>query len=161
MFNVYGRVFVLAIVRRLGCSLRSNDDARSQDEYGSRHLRLAFFLLTAVHPPWAAFPSSRRPSSRASSVSRADRHQRPPVRRRRSGILLILALLYVMPRTIWGQRSTRSAIARTAAIVGIIRALQLLFAFGLAPRSPPPLRPHRPILSLAPDMGVLPTSMRS
>ena len=78
------------------------------------------------------------------------------------GIALILALLYFMQRTIWGQALDAVSQSRdSAAIVGINARRFNSFAFGIgAALAAAAGALVAPIFSLAPDMGVLPEHPR-
>jgi branched-chain amino acid transport system permease protein len=160
MFVSIAALFVLAIVleRTLLTPLYS-DATERKDEYGLIvTFGLAFFLRNIAVIAFGPFPL--KPPSFIPGVQRIgnliltnDRLFAGAV-----GIALILALLYFMHRTIWGQALDAVSQSRdSAAIVGINARRFNSFAFGIgAALAAAAGALVAPIFSLAPDMGVLP-----
>ncbi|HXQ68006.1 MAG TPA: branched-chain amino acid ABC transporter permease [Alphaproteobacteria bacterium] len=160
MFVSMMALFVLAIIleRTLLTPLYS-DATERKDEYGLIvTFGLAFFLRNMAIIVFGPFPL--KPPSFVPGVVRIgnlivtnDRLFAGVV-----GIALILALLYFMQRTIWGQALDAVSQSReSAAIVGINTQRFNSFAFGVgAALAAAAGALIAPIFSLAPDMGVLP-----
>ncbi|HEY2611926.1 MAG TPA: branched-chain amino acid ABC transporter permease [Reyranella sp.] len=160
MFVSIAALFVLAIVleRTLLTPLYS-DATERKDEYGLIvTFGLAFFLRNIAVIAFGPFPL--KPPSFIPGVQRIgnliltnDRLFAGAV-----GISLILALLYFMHLTIWGQALDAVSQSRdSAAIVGINARRFNSFAFGIgAALAAAAGALVAPIFSLAPDMGVLP-----
>jgi branched-chain amino acid transport system permease protein len=160
MFVATAALFILAIVleRLLLTPLYSEATGR-KDEYGLIvTFGLAFFLRNIAIILFGPFPL--KPPSFIPGVTRLgnlivtnDRLFAGGI-----GIALILALLYFMHRTIWGQALDAVSQSReSAAIVGINAQRFNSFAFGIgAALAAAAGALIAPIFSLAPDMGVLP-----
>src|SRR5882757_7557130 len=153
-------MFALAIVLERLLLVPLYDDATERkDEYGLIvTFGLAFFLRNIAVIVFGPFPL--KPPSFIPGVQRIgglivtnDRLFAGGV-----GIVLILALLYFMHRTIWGQALDAVSQSReSAAIVGINAQRFNSFAFGIgAALAAAAGALIAPIFSLAPDMGVLP-----
>jgi branched-chain amino acid transport system permease protein len=160
MFVSMVALFVLAIVlERLLLTPLYSDTTERKDEYGLIvTFGLAFFLRNIAVILFGPFPL--KPPSFIPGVQRVgnliltnDRLFAGGV-----GIALILALLYFMHRTIWGQALDAVSQSReSAAIVGINAKRFNSFAFGIgAALAAGAGALIAPIFSLAPDMGVLP-----
>jgi branched-chain amino acid transport system permease protein len=160
MFVSMAALFVLAIVlERLMLTPLYSDATERKDEYGLIvTFGLAFFLRNIAVIAFGPFPL--KPPSFIPGVQRVgelivtnDRLFAGGV-----GIALILALLYFMHRTIWGQALDAVSQSRdSAAIVGINAQRFNSFAFGIgAALAAAAGALIAPIFSLAPDMGVLP-----
>jgi branched-chain amino acid transport system permease protein len=153
-------LFVGAIVlERLMLTPLYSEATERKDEYGLIvTFGLAYFLRNAAVIAFGPFPL--KPPSFIPGVQRLghlivtnDRLVAGGV-----GIALILALLYFMQRTIWGQALDAVSQSRdSAAIVGINARRFNSFAFGIgAALAAAAGALVAPIFSLAPDMGVLP-----
>jgi branched-chain amino acid transport system permease protein len=160
MFMSMAAIFGLAIVlERLLLTPLYDDATERKDEYGLIvTFGLAFFLRNIAVIAFGPFPL--KPPSFIPGVQRVgglivtnDRLFAGGV-----GIILILALLYFMHRTIWGQALDAVSQSReSAAIVGINTRRFNSFAFGIgAALAAAAGALIAPIFSLAPDMGVLP-----
>jgi branched-chain amino acid transport system permease protein len=160
MFVSMAALFVLAIVlERLLLTPLYDDATERKDEYGLIvTFGLAFFLRNIAIIAFGPFPL--KPPSFISGVQRFgglvvtnDRLFAGGI-----GIVLILALLYFMHRTIWGQALDAVSQSRdSAAIVGINARRFNSIAFGIgAALAAAAGALIAPIFSLAPDMGVLP-----
>jgi branched-chain amino acid transport system permease protein len=160
MFVSMAALFSLAIVlERLLLTPLYDDATERKDEYGLIvTFGLAFFLRNIAIIAFGPFPL--KPPSFIPGVQRFgglvvtnDRLFAGGV-----GIVLILALLYFMHRTIWGQALDAVSQSReSAAIVGINTQRFNSFAFGIgAALAAAAGALIAPIFSLAPDMGVLP-----
>ena len=160
MFLSMAALFVLAIVlERLLLTPLYDDATERKDEYGLIvTFGLAFFLRNIAVIAFGPFPL--KPPSFIPGVQKFggmivtnDRLFAGGV-----GIALILALLYFMHRTIWGQALDAVSQSReSAAIVGINTRRFNSFAFGIgAALAAAAGALIAPIFSLAPDMGVLP-----
>jgi branched-chain amino acid transport system permease protein len=160
MFVSMAALFALAIVlERLLLTPLYDDATERKDEYGLIvTFGLAFFLRNIAIIAFGPFPL--KPPSFISGVQRFgglvvtnDRLFAGGV-----GIVLILALLYFMHRTIWGQALDAVSQSRdSAAIVGINARRFNSIAFGIgAALAAAAGALIAPIFSLAPDMGVLP-----
>jgi branched-chain amino acid transport system permease protein len=160
MFMSMAALFVLAIVlERLLLTPLYDDATERKDEYGLIvTFGLAFFLRNIAVIAFGPFPL--KPPSFIPGVQRFgglvvtnDRLFAGGV-----GIVLILALLYFMHRTIWGQALDAVSQSRdSAAIVGINARRFNSVAFGIgAALAAAAGALIAPIFSLAPDMGVLP-----
>ena len=153
-------LFVGAIVlERLMLTPLYSDATERKDEYGLIvTFGLAYFLRNSAVMAFGPFPL--KPPSFIPGVQRLgnlvvtnDRLVAAGV-----GIVLIVALLYFMKRTIWGQALDAVSQSRdSAAIVGINSRRFNSFAFGIgAALAAAAGALVAPIFSLAPDMGVLP-----
>ena len=153
-------LFVGAIVlERLMLTPLYSDATERKDEYGLIvTFGLAYFLRNSAVIAFGPFPL--KPPSFIPGVQRFgnlvvtnDRLVAAGV-----GIALIVALLYFMKRTIWGQALDAVSQSRdSAAIVGINSRRFNSFAFGIgAALAAAAGALVAPIFSLAPDMGVLP-----
>lgn len=153
-------LFVGAIVlERLMLTPLYSDATERKDEYGLIvTFGLAYFLRNSAVMAFGPFPL--KPPSFIPGVQRLgnlvvtnDRLVAAGV-----GIALIVALLYFMKRTIWGQALDAVSQSRdSAAIVGINARRFNSFAFGVgAALAAAAGALVAPIFSLAPDMGVLP-----
>jgi branched-chain amino acid transport system permease protein len=153
-------LFALAIVlERLLLTPLYDDATERKDEYGLIvTFGLAFFLRNIAVIAFGPFPL--KPPSFIPGVQKFggmivtnDRLFAGGV-----GIALILALLYFMHRTIWGQALDAVSQSRdSAAIVGINARRFNSVAFGIgAALAAAAGALIAPIFSLAPDMGVLP-----
>ena len=160
MVVAMGALFVGAIVlERLMLTPLYSDATERKDEYGLIvTFGLAYFLRNSAVIAFGPFPL--KPPSFIPGVQRMgnfivtnDRLVAAGV-----GIALILALLYFMKRTIWGQALDAVSQSRdSAAIVGINARRFNSFAFGIgAALAAAAGALVAPIFSLAPDMGVLP-----
>jgi branched-chain amino acid transport system permease protein len=160
MFVSMAALFSLAIVlERLLLTPLYDDATERKDEYGLIvTFGLAFFLRNIAIIAFGPFPL--KPPSFIPGVQRFgglvvtnDRLFAGGV-----GIVLILALLYFMHRTIWGQALDAVSQSRdSAAIVGINARRFNSVAFGIgAALAAAAGALIAPIFSLAPDMGVLP-----
>jgi branched-chain amino acid transport system permease protein len=160
MFVSMAALFVFAIIlERLTLTPLYDDATERKDEYGLIvTFGLAFFLRNIAIILFGPFPL--KPPSFVAGVTRIgnlivtnDRLFAGGV-----GIALILALLYFMHRTIWGQALDAVSQSReSAAIVGINPQRFNSFAFGVgAALAAAAGALIAPIFSLAPDMGVLP-----
>jgi branched-chain amino acid transport system permease protein len=160
MFVSMAVLFTLAIVlERLMLTPLYSDATERKDEYGLIvTFGLAFFLRNIAIIAFGPFPL--KPPSFVSGVLRIgdlivtnDRVFAGVV-----GIILILALLYFMHRTIWGQALDAVSQSRdSAAIVGINARRFNSLAFGVgAALAAAAGALIAPIFSLSPDMGVLP-----
>jgi branched-chain amino acid transport system permease protein len=160
MVVAMGALFVGAIVlERLMLTPLYSDATERKDEYGLIvTFGLAYFLRNSAVIAFGPFPL--KPPSFIPGVQRMgnlivtnDRLVAAGV-----GITLILALLYFMKRTIWGQALDAVSQSRdSAAIVGINARRFNSFAFGIgAALAAAAGALVAPIFSLAPDMGVLP-----
>jgi len=160
MFVSMAALFVLAIIlERLMLTPLYSDATERKDEYGLIvTFGLAYFLRNVAIIAFGPFPL--KPPSFAPGVLKIgnlivtnDRIFAGGV-----GILLILALLYFMQRTIWGQALSAVSQSRdAAAIVGINARRFNSLAFGVgAALAAAAGSLIAPIFSLAPDMGVLP-----
>lgn len=160
MFVSMAALFILAlIIERLMLTPLYDDATERKDEYGLIvTFGLAFFLRNAALILFGPFPL--KPPSFVPGVVRIgdlivtnDRLFAGVM-----GIALILALLYFMHRTIWGQALDAVSQSReSAAIVGINPQRFNSFAFGVgAALAAAAGALIAPIYSLAPDMGVLP-----
>jgi branched-chain amino acid transport system permease protein len=153
-------LFALGIIlERLLLTPLYSDRTERKDEYGLIvTFGLAFFLRNIAIILFGPFPL--KPPSFVSGVQHFgsfivtnDRLFAGGV-----GILVILALLYFMHRTIWGQALDAVSQSRdSAAIVGINAKRFNSLAFGIgAALAAAAGALIAPIFSLAPDMGVLP-----
>ncbi len=153
-------VFVGAIMlERLLLTPLYSDRTERKDEYGLIvTFGLAFFLRNTAIIAFGPFPL--KPPSFIPGVQRIgnlivtnDRLVAGGI-----GIVLILALVYFMQRTIWGQALDAVSQSRdSAAIVGINARRFNSFAFGIgAALAAAAGALIAPIFSLAPGMGVLP-----
>jgi len=153
-------LFIGAIVlERLMLTPLYSDATERKDEYGLIvTFGLAYFLRNTAVIAFGPFPL--KPPSFIPGVQRIgnliltnDRLVAGTV-----GIVLILALLYFMRWTIWGQALDAVSQSRdSAAIVGIDARRFNSFAFGIgAALAAAAGALVAPIFSLAPDMGVLP-----
>ena len=153
-------LFVGAIVlERLLLTPLYSDRTERKDEYGLIvTFGLAFFLRNTAIIAFGPFPL--KPPSFIPGVQRVgnlivtnDRLVAGGI-----GIVLILALVYFMYRTIWGQALDAVSQSRdSAAIVGINARRFNSFAFGIgAALAAAAGALIAPIFSLAPGMGVLP-----
>jgi len=153
-------LFVVAIVlERLMLTPLYSDATERKDEYGLIvTFGLAFFLRNTAVIAFGPFPL--KPPSFIPGVQRMgnlivtnDRLVAGGV-----GVALIVALLYFMRRTIWGQALDAVSQSRdSAAIVGINARRFNSLAFGIgAALAAAAGALVAPIFSLAPDMGVLP-----
>jgi branched-chain amino acid transport system permease protein len=160
MFLSMAAIFMLAIViERLLLTPIYDDATERKDEYGLIvTFGLAFFLRNIAVIAFGPFPL--KPPSFIPGVQQLgglvvtnDRLFAGGV-----GIVLILALLWFMHRTIWGQALDAVSQSReSAAIVGINARRFNSFAFGIgAALAAAAGALMGPIFSLAPDMGVLP-----
>ncbi len=160
MFISMMGLFALAIcLERAMLTPLYSDATERKDEYGLIvTFGLAFFLRNMAIIVFGPFPL--KPPSFVPGVLRIgnllvtnDRIFAGVV-----GIVLILALLYFMHRTIWGQALDAVSQSReSAAIVGINAQRFNSFAFGMgAALAAAAGSLIAPIYSLAPDMGVLP-----
>jgi branched-chain amino acid transport system permease protein len=160
MVVAMGALFVGAIVlERLMLTPLYSDATERKDEYGLIvTFGLAYFLRNSAVIAFGPFPL--KPPSFIPGVQRMgnlvvtnDRLVAASI-----GIALILALLYFMKRTIWGQALDAVSQSReSAAIVGINARRFNSFAFGIgAALAAAAGALVAPIFSLAPDMGVLP-----
>jgi branched-chain amino acid transport system permease protein len=160
MFVSMLALFALAILlERLLLTPLYDDATERKDEYGLIvTFGLAFFLRNIAVMIFGPFPL--KPPSFIPGVQRFgglvvtnDRLFAGGV-----GIVLILALLYFMHRTIWGQALDAVSQSReSAAIVGINARRFNSVAFGIgAALAAAAGALIAPIFSLAPDMGVLP-----
>jgi branched-chain amino acid transport system permease protein len=160
MFVSMAALFVLAIVlERVMLTPLYSDTTERKDEYGLIvTFGLAFFLRNIAVIIFGPYPL--KPPSFVPGVLRIgdlivtnDRVFAGGV-----GLALILALLYFMHRTIWGQALDAVSQSReSAAIVGIDPQRFNAFAFGVgAALAAAAGALIAPIFSLAPDMGVLP-----
>jgi branched-chain amino acid transport system permease protein len=160
MFLSMAALFCLAIVlERLLLTPLYDDATERKDEYGLIvTFGLAFFLRNIAVMVFGPFPL--KPPSFIPGVQRFgglivtnDRLFAGGV-----GIVLILALLYFMHRTIWGQALDAVSQSRdSAAIVGINARRFNSVSFGIgAALAAAAGALIAPIFSLAPDMGVLP-----
>jgi branched-chain amino acid transport system permease protein len=160
MFVSMAALFALAIVlERLLLTPLYSDATERKDEYGLIvTFGLAFFLRNIAVIAFGPFPL--KPPSFIPGVQKFggmivtnDRLFAGGV-----GIALILALLYFMHRTIWGQALDAVSQSRdSAAIVGINARRFNSVAFGIgAALAAAAGALIAPIFSLAPDMGVLP-----
>ncbi len=160
MVVAMGALFLGAIVlERLMLTPLYSDATERTDEYGLIvTFGLAYFLRNSAVIAFGPFPL--KPPSFIPGVQRLgnlvvtnDRLVAAGV-----GITLILALLYFMQRTIWGQALDAVSQSRdSAAIVGINARRFNSFAFGIgAALAAAAGALVAPIFSLAPDMGVLP-----
>ena len=160
MFMSMAAIFGLAIVlERLLLTPLYDDATERKDEYGLIvTFGLAFFLRNIAVIAFGPFPL--KPPSFIPGVQKFggmivtnDRLFAGGV-----GIALILALLYFMHRTIWGQALDAVSQSReSAAIVGINARRFNSVAFGIgAALAAAAGALIAPIFSLAPDMGVLP-----
>ncbi|HEX3442182.1 MAG TPA: branched-chain amino acid ABC transporter permease [Pseudolabrys sp.] len=160
MFVSIAALFVLAIVleRTLLTPLYS-DATERKDEYGLIvTFGLAFFLRNIAVIAFGPFPL--KPPSFIPGVQRIGNLTLTNDRLFAGAVViaLILALLYFMHRTIWGQALDAVSQSRdSAAIVGINARRFNSFAFGIgAALAAAAGALVAPIFSLAPDMGVLP-----
>lgn len=153
-------LFMLAIVlERLLLTPLYSDATERKDEYGLIiTFGLAFFLrniAVMIFGPYPLKPPSFIPGVQhiGEMTVTNDRLFAGGV-----GIVLILALLYFMHRTIWGQALDAVSQSReSAAIVGINSGRFNSVAFGIgAALAAAAGALIAPIFSLAPDMGVLP-----
>lgn len=160
MFVSMAALFALAIVlERLLLTPLYSDATERKDEYGLIvTFGLAFFLrniAVIVFGPFPLKPPSFIPGVQkfGGMIVTNDRLFAGGV-----GIVLILALLYFMHRTIWGQALDAVSQSReSAAIVGINARRFNSVAFGIgAALAAAAGALIAPIFSLAPDMGVLP-----
>jgi branched-chain amino acid transport system permease protein len=153
-------LFIGAIVlERLLLTPLYSDATERKDEYGLIvTFGLAYFLRNSAVIAFGPFPL--KPPSFVPGVQRMgnlivtnDRLVAAGV-----GVALLLALLYFMQRTIWGQALDAVSQSRdSAAIVGINPRRFNSFAFGIgAAFAAAAGALIAPIFSLAPDMGVLP-----
>jgi branched-chain amino acid transport system permease protein len=153
-------LFVGAIVlERLMLTPLYSDATERKDEYGLIvTFGLAYFLRNSAVIAFGPFPL--KPPSFIPGVQRLgnlvvtnDRLVAAGM-----GIVLLVALLYFMKRTIWGQALDAVSQSRdSAAIVGINARRFNSFAFGIgAALAAAAGALVAPIFSLAPDMGVLP-----
>jgi branched-chain amino acid transport system permease protein len=153
-------LFALAIIlERLLLTPLYGDATERKDEYGLIvTFGLAFFLRNIAVIAFGPFPL--KPPSFIPGVQRVggliltnDRLFAGGV-----GAILIVALLYFMHRTIWGQALDAVSQSReSAAIVGINARRFNSLAFGIgAALAAGAGALVAPIFSLAPDMGVLP-----
>jgi branched-chain amino acid transport system permease protein len=160
MVVAMGALFVGAVVlERLMLTPLYSDATERKDEYGLIvTFGLAYFLRNSAVIAFGPFPL--KPPSFIPGVQRMgnlvvtnDRLVAASI-----GIALILALLYFMKRTIWGQALDAVSQSReSAAIVGINARRFNSFAFGIgAALAAAAGALVAPIFSLAPDMGVLP-----
>jgi branched-chain amino acid transport system permease protein len=160
MVVAMGALFLGAIaLERLMLTPLYSDTTERKDEYGLIvTFGLAYFLRNSAVIAFGPFPL--KPPSFIPGVQRLgnlvvtnDRLVAAGV-----GITLILALLYFMQRTIWGQALDAVSQSRdSAAIVGINARRFNSFAFGIgAALAAAAGALVAPIFSLAPDMGVLP-----
>jgi branched-chain amino acid transport system permease protein len=160
MFVSMAALFTLAIIlERLMLTPLYSDTTERKDEYGLIvTFGLAFFLRNIAIIAFGPFPL--KPPPFVPGVLRIgnlivtnDRVFAGGV-----GIVLILALLYFMHRTIWGQALDAVSQSRdSAAIVGINSRRFNSLAFGVgAALAAAAGALIAPIFSLAPDMGVLP-----
>jgi branched-chain amino acid transport system permease protein len=160
MVVAMGALFLGAIVlERLMLTPLYSDATERKDEYGLIvTFGLAYFLRNSAVIAFGPFPL--KPPSFIPGVQRMgnlivtnDRLVAGGV-----GLALILALLYFMQRTIWGQALDAVSQSRdSAAIVGINARRFNSFAFGIgAALAAAAGALVAPIFSLAPDMGVLP-----
>lgn len=160
MLVAMAAVFVGAIVlERLLLTPLYSDRTERKDEYGLIvTFGLAFFLRNTAIIAFGPFPL--KPPSFIPGVQRIgnlivtnDRLVAGGI-----GIVLILALVYFMQRTIWGQALDAVSQSRdSAAIVGINARRFNSFAFGIgAALAAAAGALIAPIFSLAPGMGVLP-----
>jgi len=152
-------LFLLAIVlERLLLTPLYSDRTERKDEYGLLvTFGLAFFLRNAAIIAFGPFPL--KPPSFVDGITEIGdlRILNDRIFAAGVGILLILALLYFMHRTIWGQALDAVSQSRdSAAIVGINprRFNSLAFGVGAALAAGAGAL-IAPIFSLAPDMGVL------
>jgi branched-chain amino acid transport system permease protein len=159
MFVAMAALFVLAIIlERLLLTPLYSDATERKDEYGLIvTFGLAFFLRNVAVIAFGPFPL--KPPSFVPGVLQMgnvivtwDR-----IFAGGFGIVLILALLYFMQRTIWGQALDAVSQSRdSAAIVGINARRFNSLAFGIgAALAAAAGALIAPIFSLAPDMGVL------
>jgi branched-chain amino acid transport system permease protein len=160
MFVSMAAIFALAIVlEHLLLTPLYDDATERKDEYGLIvTFGLAFFLRNIAVIVFGPFPLKPPPfipgvQRFGGLIVTNDRLFAGAV-----GILLILALLYFMHRTIWGQALDAVSQSRdSAAIVGINAQRFNSFAFGIgAALAAAAGALIAPIFSLAPDMGVLP-----
>jgi branched-chain amino acid transport system permease protein len=160
MFVSMAALFILAIIlERLLLTPLYSEATERKDEYGLIvTFGLAYFLRNIAIIAFGPFPL--KPPSFIAGVTRIgnlivtnDRIFAGVV-----GIILILALLYFMNRTIWGQALDAVSQSRdSAAIVGINARGFNSLAFGVgAALAAAAGALIAPIFSLAPDMGVLP-----
>jgi branched-chain amino acid transport system permease protein len=157
MFMSMAAIFVLAIVlERLLLTPLYDDATERKDEYGLIvTFGLAFFLRNIAVIAFGPFPL--KPPSFIPGVQRVgglivtnDRLFAGGV-----GIVLILALLYFMHRTIWGQALDAVSQSRESAAINTRRFNSFAFGIGAALAAAAGAL-IAPIFSLAPDMGVLP-----
>jgi len=160
MLVAMAAVFVGAIIlERLLLTPLYSDRTERKDEYGLIvTFGLAFFLRNTAIIAFGPFPL--KPPSFIPGVQRIgnlivtnDRLVAGGI-----GIALILALVYFMQRTIWGQALDAVSQSRdSAATVGINSRRFNSFAFGIgAALAAAAGALIAPIFSLAPGMGVLP-----
>ena len=152
-------LFVLAIIlERLLLTPLYSDATERKDEYGLIvTFGLAFFLRNAAIIAFGPFPL--KPPSFVEGITEFGdlRVTNDRIFAAGVGILLILALLHFMHRTLWGQALDAVSQSRdSAAIVGINprRFNSLAFGVGAALAAAAGAL-IAPIFSLAPDMGVL------
>jgi len=160
MFVSMAALFVLAIVlERLMLTPLYSDATERKDEYGLIiTFGLAFFLRNMAIIVFGPYPLKPPPfipgvSRFGSLVITNDRLFAGGV-----GMLLILALLWFMHRTIWGQALDAVSQSRESAqIVGIDAQRFNSFAFAVgAALAAAAGALIAPTFALAPDMGVLP-----
>src|SRR5579885_2877094 len=153
-------LFTIAIIlERLLLTPLYSDATERKDEYGLIvTFGLAFFLRNIAIIAFGPFPL--KPPSFISGVQHFGNLivTNDRLFAGSAGIVLILALLYFMHRTIWGQALDAVSQSReAAAIVGINPRRFNSFAFGVgAALAAAAGALIAPIFSLAPDMGVLP-----
>jgi branched-chain amino acid transport system permease protein len=160
MLVAMAALFVVAIIlERLFLTPLYSDTTERKDEYGLIvTFGLAYFLRNSAVIAFGPFPL--KPPSFVPGVQKFgnvivtnDRLVAAGV-----GIVVIVALLYFMQRTIWGQALDAVSQSRdSAAIVGINARRFNSFAFGIgAALAAAAGALVAPIFSLLPDMGVLP-----
>ena len=160
MLVAMAALFVVAIVlERLCLTPLYSDTTERKDEYGLIvTFGLAYFLRNSAVIAFGPFPL--KPPSFVPGVQKFgnvivtnDRLVAAGV-----GVVVIVALLYFMQRTIWGQALDAVSQSRdSAAIVGINARRFNSFAFGIgAALAAAAGALVAPIFSLLPDMGVLP-----
>ncbi len=160
MFVSMAALFTIAIIlERLLLTPLHSDATERKDEYGLIvTFGLAFFLRNIAIIAFGPFPL--KPPSFISGVQHFGNLivTNDRLFAGSAGIVLILALLYFMHRTIWGQALDAVSQSReAAAIVGINPRRFNSFAFGVgAALAAAAGALIAPIFSLAPDMGVLP-----
>ncbi|HZS81283.1 MAG TPA: branched-chain amino acid ABC transporter permease [Stellaceae bacterium] len=160
MFVSMAALFTIAIIlERLLLTPLYSDATERKDEYGLIvTFGLAFFLRNIAIIAFGPFPL--KPPSFISGVQHFGNLivTNDRLFAGSAGIVLILALLYFMHRTIWGQALDAVSQSReAAAIVGINPRRFNSFAFGVgAALAAAAGALIAPIFSLAPDMGVLP-----